>query len=319
MAAPATSFAVSLPDWAAQIQNDLVLDNKRGKRDSDFDSPEARMDFVNGLARRNFEQQTGGPFAAAVFWVPKDTTGTDKDSKEVLLVSLGVNRVVHSNCSSAHAEVVALSLAQRNLETWDLSALLLQSNRPHSPTNQPFPQSGGSLELVVNWRPCAMCFGAVLWGGVTSLVVAGDGKELEELTGFDEGPVTPEWREELRKRGISLTEDVRRTEAVEVFRAFGEDQKKIVYNARRGLIEDDQPNLEQPRQSAPKVAAMTLAEKQQLAANIAQLDEDALANVVAIIRQGGELEGEGGDEIELDIDRLSMSTLRALETFVQQQ
>ena len=35
--------------------------------------------------------------------------------------------------------------------------------------------------------------GAVLWSGVRELVLAGEGPELEELTGFDEGVVAPDW------------------------------------------------------------------------------------------------------------------------------
>jgi len=129
---------------------------------------------------------------------------------------IGVNRVVPCNCSSAHAEVIAISLAQKQLGVYDLGAAGL-------PVHQ----------LVVNWRPCAMCFGAVLWSGVRSLVIAGDGPELEEITGFDEGPVHPEWRSELERRGIELVEDVLRGEAIEVYKEFS-DSREFVYNARLG-------------------------------------------------------------------------------------
>jgi tRNA(Arg) A34 adenosine deaminase TadA len=105
--------------------------------------------------------------------------------------------VVPTNCSSAHAEVVTISLAQKILGTYDLGG-------EGSPAHQ----------LVVNWRPCAMCYGAVLWSGVRSLVIAGHGPELEEITGFDEGPIHPDWRRELEKRGIEVIGDVLRDEAL---------------------------------------------------------------------------------------------------------
>ncbi len=78
-----------------------------------------------------------------------------------------------------------------------------------------------------------MCFGAVLWSGVRSLVIAGDGPELEEITGFDEGPVHPEWRSELDRRGIELVEGVLREEAIEVYKEFAAN-REFVYNARQG-------------------------------------------------------------------------------------
>jgi tRNA(Arg) A34 adenosine deaminase TadA len=125
------------------------------------------------------------------------------------------NRVVPFHCSSAHAEVIALSLAQKLLGVYDLGQKGLPAH-----------------QLVVNARPCAMCFGAVLWSGVRSLVIAGDGPELEEITGFDEGPLHPQWRQELTKRGIELVKDVLYKEAIEVYKEFSNSQEPV-YNARR--------------------------------------------------------------------------------------
>src|SRR6185295_4952711 len=115
----------------------------------------------------------GGPFAAGVF---------ERDTGK--LIAVGLNRVLASSCSSAHAEILALSLAQKSLGSYDLGGENMLAH-----------------QLVVNWLPCAMCFGATLWSGVRSLVIAGNGPELEQITGFDEGPVHPEWEKELAKRG----------------------------------------------------------------------------------------------------------------------
>lgn len=121
-------FTVSLPDWAKEEVKKLTV----------IESLEERMREVIRFSRLNVEHDTGGPFAAGVF---EEETGK--------LVSMGVNRVVPTCCSSAHAEVVAVSLAQTALKTFDLG--------------------GGGMprhQLVVNWRPCAMCYGAVLWSGM---------------------------------------------------------------------------------------------------------------------------------------------------------
>lgn len=194
-----TRIELSLPDWAVAALNDLPRY---------LPTLEERMAAVIEFARQNFLHDTGGPFAAGVF---------ERDSGKLIVI--GVNRVVPSNCSSAHAEVMALSLAQHLLGTYDLGG----SGMP-------------AHQLVVNWRPCAMCFGAVLWSGIRSLVIAGAGAELEQITGFDEGPIHPEWRQELNSRGLELIEDVLREEALAVYREFAA-AGRLVYNARLGVEE----------------------------------------------------------------------------------
>jgi tRNA(Arg) A34 adenosine deaminase TadA len=123
--------------------------------------------------------------------------------------------VLASGLSSTHAEVTALSLAQTRLEAWDLGG-------PDLP----------DLELVVNWRPCVMCYGATMWSGVRRLLIAGDGPELEKLTGFDEGPMVADWASQFAARGIEVVLSPLREEAIEVFRAYGERDDAVVYNAR---------------------------------------------------------------------------------------
>jgi hypothetical protein len=70
-----------------------------------------------------------------------------------------------------------------------------------------------------------------MWSGVRSLVVAGEGPLLEELTKFDEGPVVDDWAAQFEARGIRVSIGTRHDEAVEVFRAYG-DSDSLVYNAR---------------------------------------------------------------------------------------
>lgn len=189
-------FTVSLPNWAIKEQARLppILPEL-----------EDRMRAVIRFSRLNMEHRTGGPFAAGVF---------ERDSGRLIVI--GVNRVVPSNVSCAHAEVVSLSLAQQKLKCWDLGS-----------------DSLPAMQLVVNWRPCAMCYGATIWSGIRSLVIAGSDDACERITGFDEGPIHPDWRTELAKRGIDLTDGLLYREAVEVFEAF-RDGGQLVYNARQG-------------------------------------------------------------------------------------
>jgi tRNA(Arg) A34 adenosine deaminase TadA len=196
-----TRFDLTLPDWAA---GELAAHGARV-----FATLEDRMRLVIELARRNFQQDTGGPFAAAVF-----------DDQQGRLVSIGVNRVVAMRCSSAHAEVMALSLAQNALGTHDLGGA---GQHRH--------------QLVVNWCPCAMCCGAVVWSGVRALVIAGSGPELESITGFDEGPIHPDWAGELTRRGVAVTDGVLHDETLAMFHEFARSGRPV-YNARQGASGD---------------------------------------------------------------------------------
>jgi len=191
-----TTFTLTLPSWAVEKAGQLPLY---------FDTLEKRMAVVLQFSEQNFKQGTGGPFAAGVF-----ETASGK------LVSIGVNRVVPMNCSSAHAEIMALTLAQQRLSTYDLGG-----------------PGMGDHQLVVNWCPCAMCFGAVFWSGIRSLMIAGSGVLLEEITGFDEGPIHPDWRSELARRGITLHENILHEQAVAQFKDFA-SSGQLVYNARQG-------------------------------------------------------------------------------------
>ena len=193
-AALATAFSASLPAWLAD-DLDAVAARPLGGVDE-------RMSLVNELADRNWRAGNGGPFAAIVV-----------DAASGALVSVGVNVVLESGLSGTHAEMMALSLAQRAVGGWDLGA------------------DGADLELVVNWRPCVMCYGATMWSGVRALTIAGAGAEVEQLTGFDEGPMPDDWAGEFERRGIRVSMGVGHDDALAVFRAFGASDA-VVYNAR---------------------------------------------------------------------------------------
>ncbi len=162
---------------------------------------EARMRFVLDLARENMAAG-GGPFAAAVF---EHASGR--------LLAAGANRVVSSGYSCAHAEMLALTLAQRRIGHYDLGVASLPP-----------------CELVSSAEPCLMCLGAVLWSGVRFLSVGARGEDVT-AQGFDEGPKPADWAGELRRRGIEVRQDVLRDEAREILRAY-QAAGGPIYNAR---------------------------------------------------------------------------------------
>ena len=166
-------------------------------------STDERMQLAIALSKNSVLQKTGGPFGAVVV---NEQTGE--------LVSVGINLVTTAGLSIAHAEMVALSLAQLSMGQWNLS---------HS----------GPLQLVTSCEPCAMCFGSIPWSGVRSVVIGATGAQVEQLTGFDEGPIHPDWQQQLHARGIRVSEDVLAEEAAAVLKAFG-DSGLPVYNGRSG-------------------------------------------------------------------------------------
>jgi len=198
---PVTALDVALPAW---------VDEEVRAAGGVLPEVEARMSLVHRLAARNHQEGCGGPFAAVV---------ASPDTGEIY--AAGVNLVLATGLSAMHAEVVALSFAQARLGRWDLSAL------------------GTPVELVVNWRPCVMCYGATMWSGVQLLTIAGAGDEIEALTGFDEGPMRDDWAEQFARRGITVRTDILRDEALAVFADYGRRDDVIVYNARQGRAATD--------------------------------------------------------------------------------
>jgi len=154
------------------------------------------------LARLNFSQTTvdqcGGPFAALIV------------NKHGILAAAG-NQVVASQCSTAHAEILALSFAQQKLARYSLK----------DPSNP--------CTLYTSAQMCAMCCGAVVWSGVQRIVFGASAMDTERLTGFDEGPIHPEWRDELIKRGIDLEGPFMQIEACAVLEEYAQAQQPI-YN-----------------------------------------------------------------------------------------
>jgi len=186
---------ITLPTWLAELMAAGV---------ASMPTLEERMQWVIGLSRLNVRHGSGGPFAAAVF-----------DSETNLPVAVGVNMVTSAGASIAHAEVVALTLAQQSLGSFDLGAKGLPE-----------------YELVSSSEPCCMCFGAVLWSGVRRLSFGARAGDVCRI-GFDEGPKPADWIGELEQRGIRVRAEICRAAAVQVLEDYHR-QGGTIYNARQG-------------------------------------------------------------------------------------
>ena len=169
-----------------------------------YASVEERMRLVIELSRSNIRHETGGPFGAAVF---------DRETNKLL--APGVNLVVASGYSVAHAEMVAIMVAQQLVGDFDLGG---EGQPPY--------------ELVASTEPCAMCLGAIPWSGVRYLVCGAQSEDAQRI-GFDEGPKPVEWVRSLEERSITVARNVCRDEAASVLRQYAEEGG-VIYNSSQG-------------------------------------------------------------------------------------
>jgi len=94
--------------------------------------------------------QGGGPFGAVV-------------ARGGRAIASGTNRVVLDRDPTAHAELLALRAAARELGTHDLQGCVVYSS----------------------CEPCPMCWGALRWARVDALVYAAD-RDAAAAAGFDD-------------------------------------------------------------------------------------------------------------------------------------
>ena len=178
-----------LPHWLESFVNDWS---------EPLETSEQRMHLAVSLSAENVRHGTGGPFGAIVV--------EDRSSH---LIAVGVNLVTTAKLSIAHAEVVAISLAQSANNNWNLG---------HE----------SDVQLVTSCEPCAMCFGAVPWSGVSSLLW-GASKDDAEAAGFDEGDKPVEWAQLLENRNIRTKGGILAEEAAAVLKNYAK-KAGVIYH-----------------------------------------------------------------------------------------
>jgi len=188
-----SNVTLTLPDWIDSEVGDALV----------CSTDDEQMELAVRLAERNVAERTGGPFGAAVFEIEGGA-----------LAAVGVNRVVPLSCSVAHAEAMAIMLAQQTFQTYDLAA----SDLP-------------PLRLVTSAQPCLQCFGMIWWSGVREVLIGATAEDVERLTGFSEGALPEEWVKRFANRvgfpAVRVTEGLLRERALEPL---------IEYRKRNGAI-----------------------------------------------------------------------------------
>ena len=144
------------------------------------------------LASQNANENQGGPFGAIVV----------KDGE---IVGRGVNKVTSSNDPTAHAEVVAIRDAAKNLGTFNLEG----------------------CEIYSSCEPCPMCLGAIYWARINMLHYAGT-KDDAAKADFDDSVIYKEFCLPKEKRFIPSSQ-LMRDDAVKIFEEWIKNENKIPY------------------------------------------------------------------------------------------
>lgn len=144
------------------------------------------------LARENVESGTGGPFGAVVV----------RDGR---IVATGTNLVTTTDDPTAHAEIVAIRNACRELGSFQLDG----------------------CEVYCSCEPCPMCLGAIYWARPARVVFASSAHDAADA-GFDDSFIYDEVRLPRDRRRLPL-EQMRVAEAGEEFAAWRSAEDRVEY------------------------------------------------------------------------------------------
>lgn len=144
------------------------------------------------LARLGMQNGKGGPFGCVIVLNDK-------------IVGEGCNEVILFNDPTAHAEVVAIRNACKNLNSYQLS----------------------DCEIYTSCEPCPMCLGAIYWARPKRVIFANTRKEAAAVE-FDDDFIYNEINAPLTDRKIPF-EHVPHPKAKEVFDAWKNWEGKKIY------------------------------------------------------------------------------------------
>jgi len=152
-------------------------------------------EFMNEAVKESTEgmmKNHGGPFGTVVV----------KDGK---IIGRGHNCVTSTNDPTAHAEIVAIREACKNLDCFQLT----------------------DCDIYTSCEPCPMCLGAIYWARPRKVYFANTKTDAARI-GFDDSFIYDEIRVSLDKRKIPF-EQISSAEALEVFKNWTEKEDKIKY------------------------------------------------------------------------------------------
>lgn len=150
------------------------------------------MEEAIKLSEKGMEGNYGGPFGAVVV----------KNGK---VAGRGFNRVTSSNDPTAHAEIVAIRDACKNINTYDLSG----------------------CDIYVSCEPCPMCLSAIYWANIDRVFYANTKKDAANI-GFRDNFLYKEICKPVGERKKEFNQ-IMHNEAKKVFQKWQKKPDRIEY------------------------------------------------------------------------------------------
>lgn len=150
------------------------------------------MQMAIDLSVQNVTESIGGPFGAVIV----------KDGK---VIAGSANQVTSTNDPTAHAEVSAIRLACKQLNTFDLTGCV----------------------VYTSCEPCPMCLGAIYWSRIETIYYANTKADAEDI-GFSDKFIYDELEKPMNKRSLPVVQ-MMRDEALVAFKLWGNSAMRIDY------------------------------------------------------------------------------------------
>ena len=144
------------------------------------------------LAQKGVDDDLGGPFGCVI-------------AKNGQIIGEGCNRVTSANDPTAHAEIVAVREACRNLNSFQLDGCV----------------------IYTSCEPCPMCLGAIYWARPAAIFFAGTRKDAA-AAGFDDELFYSELDKPHDQRQLKMV-SLLRDEAKKVFENWAAKPDKVEY------------------------------------------------------------------------------------------
>ena len=154
------------------------------------------MKIAKELSNDNLKTNAGGPFGACIV-------------KDGNIIGKGSNHVLANNDPTAHAEVMAIRDACKNINSYDLSG----------------------CELYTSCYPCPMCLSAIIWSNI-KMVYYGNTKEDAASIGFRDDLIYKSIKnvtDHNHYKDVLKLECIDREETLDTFKKFNEKEDKTIY------------------------------------------------------------------------------------------
>jgi guanine deaminase len=150
------------------------------------------LELAIELATRNVDERAGGPFGAVIV-------------RQGEVIATGANSVTATNDPTAHAEVVAIRNACRELKTFQLEG----------------------CDVYASCEPCPMCLAAIYWARARAVYYANT-KADAAAAGFDDSLIYNEIALPPERRSLGMVHLPMKT-AQESFARWQASQMRVDY------------------------------------------------------------------------------------------